>query len=394
MITHQWCEYTKCKKTKQQFSCRITAKSSKVSTCIQETAHIQRRQHLQVKKDMRPPGFIIACPDSAITVHSDIRRSGKHQKTFFRVNAFKSFSCCPCHIVTKKIMHFVMTDLFAIDIVIKSFVIFRIIRNSEHLALHRPWMDLAFGILCKLSGKFFCLCKTFRRIKDRRLIHIIPETFYSLFDQKTIFVSEPFSGFRIQHIREMSISRPYSCNKITSVFSLAEIVVFDTFLVNLISRLNLDTGINDRDQANILVIHFLHEFRKIREILFTHCEIFECLHVINIHVNHVDWDMILPMSFCDSTEIFFRRIPPAALSETKSKLRWDIAASDYMTELFYDIICILTFKHINIQVSIFAGYPEGILSVISNIKGQFRWIVKKQSKCSLSTHNNKVVGSV
>ena len=275
MITHQWCEYTKCKKTKQQFSCRITAKSSKVSTCIQETAHIQRRQHLQVKKDMRPPGFIIACPDSAITVHSDIRRSGKHQKTFFRVNAFKSFSCCSCHIVAKKIMYFVMTDLFAIDIVIKSFVIFRIICNTEHLVLHFPGIGLAFGILCKRSGKFFCLCKAFGRIKDRRLVHIIPETFYSLFDQKTIFVPEPFSGFRIQHIRKMGISRPYSCNKITSVFSLAEIVVFDTFLVNLISRLNLHTGINDRNQANILVIHFLHKFWKIREIFFIHCEIFE-----------------------------------------------------------------------------------------------------------------------
>ena len=75
--------------------------------------------------------------------------------------------------------------------------------------------------------------------------------------------------------------------------------------------------------------------------------------------------MILPISFCDSTEIFFRRITPAALSETKGKLRWDIAASDYMAELFYDIISILTFKHVDIQVSIFARYLKGILSVIS-----------------------------
>ena len=47
------------------------------------------------------------------------------------------------------------------------------------------------------------------------------------------------------------------------------------------------------------------------------------------------------------------------------------AASDYMAELFYDIISILTFKHVDIQVSIFARYLKGILSVISNIKGQF-----------------------
>ena len=53
------------------------------------------------------------------------------------------------------------------------------------------------------------------------------------------------------------------------------------------------------------------------------------------------------------------------------KLRWDIAAPNHMAELFYDIVSILSFDHINIQIRIFARYPEGILSVISNIKGQF-----------------------
>ena len=81
--------------------------------------------------------------------------------------------------------------------------------------------------------------------------------------------------------------------------------------------------------------------------------------------------MIFSISLCNSTKIFLRRVAPAALSETKGKLRRDIAAPDHMAELFYDIVSILTFDHINIQISIFARYLEGILSVISNIKGQF-----------------------
>ena len=72
MITHQRCEYSKCQETKQQFSCCISAKSTQICSCIQETTHIQRWHHLQVQKDMSPPGFIIAGPDPTITMHTNI----------------------------------------------------------------------------------------------------------------------------------------------------------------------------------------------------------------------------------------------------------------------------------------------------------------------------------
>ena len=48
----------------------------------------------------------------------------------------------------------------------------------------------------------------------------------------------------------MSIPRPYSSYKITAVLSLAEVVVFDTLLINIVSRLYLDAGIDDRDQTD------------------------------------------------------------------------------------------------------------------------------------------------
>ena len=73
MITHQRCEYSKCQETKQQFSCCISAKSAKICSRIQETTHIQRWHHLQVQKDMSPPRFIIAGPDSSVAMHTNIR---------------------------------------------------------------------------------------------------------------------------------------------------------------------------------------------------------------------------------------------------------------------------------------------------------------------------------
>ena len=218
---------------------------------------------------MRPPGFIVTGPDSTIAVHTNVRRSGEHQETFLRIDPFKSFPRCPGHIIAKQVMDFVMADLFAIYIMIKSPIIFRIICSIAKRILHLPDMDLSLRIFCKFPGKLFNLFHSLCGIEDRRLVHIIPETIDSFFDQETVFITEPLSGIFVQHIRKMGISRPYSSYKITAVLSLAEVAVFDTLLINIVSRLYLDAGIDDRDQTDILILQFLYEFRKILKILFT-----------------------------------------------------------------------------------------------------------------------------
>ena len=57
----------------------------KISTGIQETAHVQGWKHMKVQKDMRPPGFVVTHPDTAVTVHADIGRTGEHQDPFIRL---------------------------------------------------------------------------------------------------------------------------------------------------------------------------------------------------------------------------------------------------------------------------------------------------------------------
>ena len=162
-----------------------------------------------------------------------------------------------------------MADLFAIYIMIKSPIIFRIICSITKRTLHLPDMDLSLCIFCKFSGKLFNLFHSLCGIEDCRLVHIIPETIDSLLDQETVFITEPLSGIFVQHIRKMGISRPYSSHKITAVLSLAEVTVFDTLLINVVSRLYFDTGIDDRDQTDILILQFLYKLREILKILFT-----------------------------------------------------------------------------------------------------------------------------
>ena len=104
--------------------------------------------------------------------------------------------------------------------------------------------------------------------------------------------------------------------------------------------------------------------------------------------------MILTVSCCHLAKILLGGISPSALSETKCKFRGNIAASDHMAELLYNIIGRFTFNHIHIQVCICACHFQSVHSGISNIKGQFRRVVEKQSKCCLSAYNDKVVGTI
>ena len=54
---------------------------------------------------MRPPGLIVPCPDAAITVHTDIRRTGEHEESLVRIDPLKSLSRRSCHVKTEQIVN-------------------------------------------------------------------------------------------------------------------------------------------------------------------------------------------------------------------------------------------------------------------------------------------------
>ena len=43
---------------------------------------------------------------------------------------------------------------------------------------------------------------------------------------------------------------------------------------------------------HIPFFHFLHEFREIREIFLIQCEVLEILHIVDIHVEHINGNVI------------------------------------------------------------------------------------------------------
>ena len=52
MVSQQWSEDSQFQPSQYQIFCSIYTESTKVSSCIQETAHIQGRHHFQIQQNV------------------------------------------------------------------------------------------------------------------------------------------------------------------------------------------------------------------------------------------------------------------------------------------------------------------------------------------------------
>src|SRR5699024_5824778 len=130
-------------------------------------------------------------------------------------------------------------------------------------------------------------------------------------------------------------SRPHCGNKITAVFSLAEITVFYALLIDVISFFNFYPRVNNRNKADMLVFHFLYKRRKVFKIT-VHGEIFVRVHIVDIHIDHIQRKVAAAVALRDFFEILPGFIAPAALSEAEREFWRNIASADDVTELFYN----------------------------------------------------------
>ena len=143
---------------------------------------------------MRPPGFIVSGPDPAVTVHSDIRRTGEHKETFFRVDPLESFPGCSCHVVAEQVVDFFVDNFLSIYIVIETLVIVMTVGKTAQCSHHVIHEHLPFLVIDKGLGGLFRFLDPFCRVEDGGFVHIVPESFDALIRQKAVFVSRTISA--------------------------------------------------------------------------------------------------------------------------------------------------------------------------------------------------------
>ena len=65
VVTHKRCENSESKETQNEVTCCVLVKTAQICTAVEETAHICRRKHFEIEKNMRPPRMIVTEPDTA-----------------------------------------------------------------------------------------------------------------------------------------------------------------------------------------------------------------------------------------------------------------------------------------------------------------------------------------
>ena len=293
-------------------------------------------------------------------------------------------------------MYLIVTVTFSSIIMIKRCIVLWIITDASnhsghfekgiHIKVHRL---IVFHFLKDLFQMLF-------GIKDRRLIHIIPEAVNSLVDQNPVLIAKPLPCLIIEHIRKAAFPGPYPDNKILSVFVLAEVSVLFSFFVDIIAIFLFHTTINNRNKMDILFLHFFDKLFKIGEAVPVNREVLIPLHIINVQIDTVDGNVMLFIFGCHLTHFICRIIAPSALSIAKCPSGCNIASSDQFTEFLYYIAVGICLNQINFIVLLFHGNAKVIDVSITNIEGHPARRVHKQAIGFMHSvsHHNEVVCSI
>ena len=327
-------------------------------------------------------------------MHSYIRGTGKHEESPVRIDPLKGLACRSCHVIAKKIMYPVMADLLSVYLMIKGFIILLAVGKPHHGLPDLENGRAAVLILHIAADQLPHPVNSLRCVEDGGLVHVIPEALDSLLGKETVLISKPSSRLRIQHIGKMGVSRPYRRHKIAAVLLLAEVSALFALLTDRISLLNLHARVNNGNQSDVLLLHLLHELRKVLKVFFVQSEILITLHIVNIHIDHVKGNLILAVSCGNLPEILLCPVAPPALSVPESKFRRDIASSDDPPELPDNVVSALALDHIQIQVRRLTGDLKQIRPGISDVKGEPCGIVHEKSEILPAGDHDKIVSRI
>ena len=103
----------------------------------------------------------------------------------------------------------------------------------------------------------------------------------------------------------------------------------------------------------MLVFHFPDKCREIIKFII-YSEVFVGIHIIDVHIDHIQRNVILAVALRDLFKSSFVLYPQRLWAEAKRKFRRDIAVPDHAAELFYDIIRSIPVDNIQRKVRILA----------------------------------------
>ena len=251
-------------------------------------------------------------------------------------------------------------------------------RTAYHLAeefiLHDVVLPAQFVHALKES------LEPLRRIKQRRLVHIIPEALDAAVGQRLVLQAEPLPHLRTQEVRKVSLAGPHRRHKGRAVGFGAEVTVCKALGTDGVCRVDAHTCIDDGHQPDALCLQFGAQGGKVREALFVYGKIRVVLHIIDVHADHIQRQIVLFVLTGHLPHILSGFIAKAALCQTKGPLGRDIAAADELPELAADIVQVAAGDDVEGIVRLFGRKAQGVVFGVADIVTHFAREIDEHAK--------------
>ena len=235
------------------------------------------------------------------------------------------------------------------------------------------------------------------RIKQRRFVHIIPEALDAAVGQCLVLPAEPLPHLRTQEVRKVSLAGPHRRHKGRAVGFGAEVTVCKALGTDGVCRVDAHTRIDDGHQPDALCLQFSAQGGKVREALLVYGEIRVILHIIDVHADHVQRQIVLFVLTGHLPHVLSGFVAKAALCQTKGPLGRDIAAADELPELAADIVRVVAGDDVKLIVRLFGGKAQGIVFGVADIVTHFAREIDEHAKAftaRTAVNEQKIVRTV
>ena len=165
-------------------------------------------------------------------------------------------------------------------------------------------------------------------------------------------------------------------------------------VIDAVAIFLFDGGIDDGDQSDTALLHLGGKRFEIGEALGMDGEILEIIHIVDVEVQHIQWDACLFVFIRTPPDVILCHIAPAALSVAERPLGRQIALADQGAELADDRFQALARDDVQVKREALGRDTEHIAVGIADVKGDLAGQVKERADPLLAVDQDEVVRTV
>ena len=271
----------------------VLAEAAEVSAAVEEAAHLDGGHHLDIGQQLAPRGVVVAQPDAAPTVCPDDAAAAVEQGALAGAERLERLTGGTGHAAAVEVVDAVMAHPPGSGVVVEAAVILGGVHQTYDRA-HQPEEIVLVEVVLPAQGGSVVEegFQPLGRVEEGRLIHIVPEPLNAEVSERLILPAEPCPGLGTEKVGEVGLAGPDRCDKRRTVLLRAEIAFLEALPADGVAVVAANACVDDGHKTDALGLEVGGEPSEVGETVFVHREISIVLHIINVHADHVQRQVV------------------------------------------------------------------------------------------------------